>query len=51
MSYMLANARLIREDTVIGCMTVVDGQIAEITDSGEVPAGAIDCAGDFVSRA
>ena len=47
---VFANARLIREGAVTtGCLTVVDGQIVQITEDGGVPAGAIDCAGDFVS--
>ena len=45
----LANARLVLPDQVIlGQIEVADGRIAAISEGGGVPAGAIDCAGDFV---
>ena len=47
---VLANARLILGDEVIlGGVVVKDGIIAEIFSGANVPAGAIDCEGDFLS--
>ncbi len=47
--FCLANARLVLEDRVItGHLTVADGIITAIEDTGHVPEGALDCAGDMV---
>lgn len=47
---VLANARLILGDEVIlGGVVIKDGIIAEIFSGANVPAGAIDCEGDFLS--
>ncbi len=46
---ILANATLVLPDRVMrGALTLRDGLIAEIAEGDAVPAGAIDCAGDFV---
>lgn len=46
----LANARLIlRDSEVTGRITVRGGNIVEIAEAGSVPAGAVDCGGDFVA--
>ena len=43
---MLANAELILPDRVTrGAIRIEDGMIAEISEGGAVPPGAIDCAG------
>jgi len=45
----LANARIVLPDRVAhGWVTVVDGKIAEVAESGAVPAGAMDLGGDFL---
>ncbi|PIE09545.1 MAG: phosphonate metabolism protein PhnM [Rhodobacterales bacterium] len=45
----LANAELVLPGHVLrGAVTVVDGQIAQITEGDAVPPDAIDCEGDFV---
>jgi len=45
----LANARLVLPDRVAtGALTVEAGVISDITETGDVPAGAIDCAHDLV---
>ncbi len=46
----LANARLVLEDEVItGSLTINDGLFSAIDTGAEVPSGAIDCEGDYVS--
>lgn len=48
-SLCLANARLVLHDTVLtGSVLIEDGKIAEIAEGGQVPQGAVDCAGDLV---
>ena len=48
-SFCLANARLILDERVVtGKLCVEDGVIAEVRSGGDVPAGAIDCGGDYV---
>lgn len=50
MNTVLANARLILPDEVVlGALVIEDGRIAGIDQGGGVPAGAEDCAGDFVA--
>ncbi|WP_135502031.1 alpha-D-ribose 1-methylphosphonate 5-triphosphate diphosphatase [Roseovarius aestuariivivens] len=45
----LANARLVLPDRIVtGTLHVADGIIARIEPDGAVPAGAIDCAGDYL---
>ena len=45
----LANARVVLEDRVVtGSVTVSQGAITSIEETGRVPAGAIDLAGDFL---
>ena len=45
----LANARLVLRDQVITGRLIIEGdQIAEITETGDVPPGATDCAGDLL---
>jgi alpha-D-ribose 1-methylphosphonate 5-triphosphate diphosphatase len=45
----LANARLVLSDQVLsGRITIENGIITEIAEGDEVPAGAVDCAGDIV---
>ena len=45
----LANARIVLPDGVItGTLTLSNGVIAAIEEGGAVPAGAIDCGGDYV---
>lgn len=47
---LLANARLVlADDVVVGGLAVVDGRIAAVETGAAVPAGALDCAGDFVA--
>lgn len=47
---ILANARLIlRNEVVRGAAVTKDGRIEEILSGVNVPTGAIDCGGDFVS--
>jgi len=46
----LANARLVLNDRVsTGWIVLQDGLIAEIGEGTDVPAGAIDCAGDHIT--
>lgn len=46
---ILANATLILPAEVIhGALVLRDGRIAEVSQGGGVPAGAIDCGGDLV---
>ncbi len=48
-SFCLANARLVLDERVVtGKLCVEDGVIAEVRSGGDVPAGAIDCGGDYV---
>lgn len=48
-SVCLANAELVLADRVItGRVTVTDGLIDEIAEGDAVPAGAINCQGDYV---
>nr|WP_108815712.1 alpha-D-ribose 1-methylphosphonate 5-triphosphate diphosphatase [Loktanella sp. Alg231-35] len=48
-SLCLANAELVLPDAVVrGRITIQDGVIAGVTEGGEVPAGAVDCQGDYV---
>ena len=50
LEFSLANARLIVDDSeVTGRLTVADGVIASIDYDKTVPAGALDCGGDFLS--
>ena len=45
----LANARLVLPDRVLhGRLTLAAGRIVAIADGPQVPAGAVDCAGDIV---
>ncbi|MEM1373364.1 MAG: alpha-D-ribose 1-methylphosphonate 5-triphosphate diphosphatase [Pseudomonadota bacterium] len=45
----LANARLVLSDRVqVGSITIEKGTITDIAEGDHVPAGAINCAGDFV---
>ena len=47
---VFANARLITEDAVVhGTLRIVDGMISTIDDGAGVPAGAIDCEGDYIA--
>jgi alpha-D-ribose 1-methylphosphonate 5-triphosphate diphosphatase len=47
---ILANATLVLSgETRTGAVKIADGVIADISDGAGVPAGAIDCEGDFVS--
>ncbi len=46
---VLANAQLVLADQVLtGTITVEQGLISDINEGDKVPAGAIDCRGDFV---
>ncbi|CUH43076.1 alpha-D-ribose 1-methylphosphonate 5-triphosphate diphosphatase [Ruegeria atlantica] len=46
---ILANATLVLPDeTVVGSLRIVGDTIAEVATGPAVPAGAIDCAGDYV---
>lgn len=46
---ILANARLVLPgETLIGSMKVAEGKIADISGGASVPAGAVDCEGDYV---
>ncbi len=46
----LANAQLVLPDRIVtGAITVEEGLISDISEGDHVPAGAIDCAGDFVT--
>ena len=48
-SACLANARVVLEDRVFtGSVTICQGAITSIEETGHVPAGAIDLAGDFL---
>ena len=45
----LANARLVLTDRIAtGSITAEDGVITEIDETSRLPAGAVDCGGDFV---
>ncbi|CUH75847.1 Alpha-D-ribose 1-methylphosphonate 5-triphosphate diphosphatase [Tritonibacter multivorans] len=47
---ILANATLVLpQETLSGSLTLKDGVIAEITPGAAVPAGAIDCGGDYLA--
>lgn len=47
---ILANATLVLpNETVTGCVRILDDTIIEIDTGRAVPAGAIDCKGDYVS--
>ena len=47
---ILANARLILpEGEVTGCLRIKRGEIDDIAEGNSVPAGAIDCCGDYVA--
>ncbi|MBT8409973.1 MAG: alpha-D-ribose 1-methylphosphonate 5-triphosphate diphosphatase [Alphaproteobacteria bacterium] len=47
---ILANARLVLPDEVVrGALCLRDGRIAAIDCGGSVPAGATDCAGDYLA--
>lgn len=46
---ILANATLILPgETLCGSVKVVEGVIADISEGGSIPKGAIDCGGDFL---
>lgn len=46
----LANANVVlRDRTVLGYVAVADGAIVEIGEGDAVPAGAIDCDGDYLA--
>ena len=46
----LANAQLVLPDQVLtGAVTIEQGVIVEVSEGDSVPAGAVDCAGDFVT--
>lgn len=48
--YCLANARLITDEGIAtGKVSVSDGTISSVETGADVPAGAIDCGGDFLS--
>lgn len=48
-SLCLANARLILPDTVLhGAVSVENGTITAVAEGDHVPAGAVDCHGDYV---
>lgn len=45
----LANAHIVLKDRVLhGAIRVEDGVITEISEGGDFPQGAVDCAGDYV---
>lgn len=45
-----ANARLILPDDVVtGALSIRDGVITDIAPGGDIPAGAIDCGGDYIA--
>jgi alpha-D-ribose 1-methylphosphonate 5-triphosphate diphosphatase len=47
---ILANATLVLPDeTLRGQIVLRDGRIADMSEGGDVPAGAVDCGGDFVA--
>ncbi|MEM6480396.1 MAG: alpha-D-ribose 1-methylphosphonate 5-triphosphate diphosphatase [Pseudomonadota bacterium] len=49
-NFMLANATLVLADcTVSGRVEVEGGMIVGVEEGDRVPAGAVDCAGDFVA--
>lgn len=49
-AFTLANAMLVRPKTShLGWLRVENGVIAEMGQGGHVPAGAIDCGGDYVA--
>jgi alpha-D-ribose 1-methylphosphonate 5-triphosphate diphosphatase len=46
----LANAQIILETEVVhGCLTLRDGKVAAIDPGRQVPAGTMDCGGDFLA--
>jgi alpha-D-ribose 1-methylphosphonate 5-triphosphate diphosphatase len=46
---ILANATLVLEGEVLrGQLRLAEGRIADITEGGAIPAGAVDCGGDLV---
>lgn len=46
---ILANAQIVLENAVVrGAIEVKDGHVSAITAGRSVPAGAVDCEGDFV---
>lgn len=48
-SFSIANARLVLRDRVIlGRISVAEGRIAEVEETGAVPKGALDCGGDML---
>ena len=50
MTTVLANANLVlANETVEGSVTIEDGKIAAIDQGTTVPAGAIDCGGDYLA--
>ncbi|WP_370399681.1 alpha-D-ribose 1-methylphosphonate 5-triphosphate diphosphatase [Sulfitobacter sp. JB4-11] len=47
---ILANAKLVlRDEVIVGAVVVRDGRIAQVDSGANVPAGAVDCEGDFLS--
>ncbi|WP_071673522.1 alpha-D-ribose 1-methylphosphonate 5-triphosphate diphosphatase [Nioella nitratireducens] len=47
---ILANARLVLpEGEITGSLRMADGEITDIAGGASVPAGAIDCGGDYVA--
>ncbi|MDE4190224.1 alpha-D-ribose 1-methylphosphonate 5-triphosphate diphosphatase [Phaeobacter gallaeciensis] len=47
---ILANATLVLPgETRIGSLRIKDGEIADMAEGADVPTGAVDCGGDFVS--
>lgn len=47
---ILANAKLVlRDEVVTGAVVIRDGVVAHVDGGGAVPAGAIDCEGDYLS--
>lgn len=47
---VLANARLVLPDEVVaGSLVIAGGRIAAVDTGGAVPAGATDCAGDYLA--
>lgn len=49
-AFILANASIVTPTEVMtGRLTVEDGVVAEIVPGDEVPVGAVDCGGDYVT--
>ena len=47
---ILANATLVLSgETLTGSLKIKHGEIADMAEGADVPTGAVDCGGDFVS--